>query len=182
MEVVVLRHQLAVLKRQVPGRAFAAATGCSLRRGAGCSLDSAGRRSWSARRRCFGRRELVRRKWTYRRPPSGGRRTQRTSGTSSAVWDERTLGGDASGRAGQARHQDLGERDPNTRGGAAAPGLDLRVPGTPPGLSARLPDLRRIRRRDVLGGLCTSTNWPHDAYQRFPCPSGDPSEVEQMSA
>jgi transposase InsO family protein len=32
-------------------------------------------------------------------------------------------------------------------------GLDLRAPDAPPGPPAPLPDLRRIRRRDVLGGL-----------------------------
>ncbi len=32
-------------------------------------------------------------------------------------------------------------------------GLDLRAPDAPPGPPAPLPDFRRIRRRDVLGGL-----------------------------
>jgi hypothetical protein len=53
VELVVLRHQLKVLKRKVAAHAFAVATGCSWPRLAGSSLGLGGRRSWSAPKRCF---------------------------------------------------------------------------------------------------------------------------------
>jgi hypothetical protein len=46
VEVVVLRHQLMVLKHQVANPVFAVASGCSWRRSQGPFLELGGRRSW----------------------------------------------------------------------------------------------------------------------------------------
>jgi hypothetical protein len=52
VEIAVLRHQLAVPHRQVPNPRYAPTDRLVLVTLAGCWLGSAGRPSWSHRRRC----------------------------------------------------------------------------------------------------------------------------------
>jgi transposase len=74
VEVVVLRHQLRSSSASLADRAFAVAIGCSWPRCAGFSP----RGRWSAfvvspQTLLRWHRELVRRKWTFRRKSTGGR-------------------------------------------------------------------------------------------------------------
>jgi putative transposase len=95
VEVLVLRHQLAVLKRQVSHPRLRRRDRLLMAALSRILLASDGRRSWSARRRCFdgtaswcagsGRTVIDR--------PAVGRRSPRMFGTSSCGWDGRTLGG-----------------------------------------------------------------------------------------
>jgi len=135
VEIVVLRHQLAVLKRQVGrprlrrrDRLFMAALSRVLPRPCWSSFVV------SPQTLLRWHRELVRRKWTHRRNTSGGRppRTDDVRalilrmGRESPGW-----GACGSGRAGQARDQGLGDGDPQAvapkwaRSGSAAVGADL---------------------------------------------------------
>jgi putative transposase len=127
VEVLVLRHQLAVLKRQVSRP--------RLRQGDRLLVAALSRmlprERWSAflvRPQTLLRwhRELVRRKWTYRHRSTGGRPpSPRMFGTSSCGWEGRTLGGDACGS--EESWPSSGSRSPRPRSGrsCAATGSDL---------------------------------------------------------
>jgi hypothetical protein len=99
VEVLVLRHQLAVLKRQVSHPRLRRRDRLLMAALSRILLASDGRRSWSARRRCFDGTAS----WsagsgpTIIDRPAVGRPSPRTFGTSSCGWEGRTLGGDACG-------------------------------------------------------------------------------------
>ena len=52
LELMVLRHQLTVLRRQSHDPGWSPPTAPSWRQSAGCYRDPAGRASWSSRRHC----------------------------------------------------------------------------------------------------------------------------------
>ena len=72
LEVMVLRHQLMVLRRQL-GKPQLGRRDRLLMAAISTALPRAGHHFWSVRRRCDGNRELARRKWTYRWRSAGGR-------------------------------------------------------------------------------------------------------------
>ena len=94
VEIAVLRHQLKVLRRQVArprlrwrDRAFLAAAARVIPRKRWTSLLVTPQTvlRWH--------RDLIRRRWTYRRPRKAGLRSTRRHGNSCFAWPERTLGG-----------------------------------------------------------------------------------------
>jgi putative transposase len=71
-EILVLRHELSILRRQAPRPAFTARDRCFWPRSAVSCRDALGMRFWCVRRRfCVGIGRLVAKRWTYPRARPG---------------------------------------------------------------------------------------------------------------
>ena len=165
VELVVLRHQLKVLRRQMgrprlrrQDRLFMAAISRVLPRARWAAFGSAPRRSfggtgsWCGGSGPFGEG-----------PPEAGHRSQARFATSSCGWAGRIPGGvhQDPGRARQARHPGLGDQDPD----AAA--RQWHRSGSPPGRShlEHVPALPG--RRDPRAGLLQL--WRRSCFRRSTC-------------
>jgi putative transposase len=142
LEVVVLRHQLMVLKRKAGrprlrrrDRLFMAAMSTSLPRARWSSFLV------SPQTLLRWHRELVRRKWTFRRPPwSAGHRSPMRFKSSSCGWGGIIPDGDASGSGASSPSSASRSRRP--RSARCCGGTDsVRLPAdpAPPGASSSGP-------------------------------------------
>ena len=141
LEIVVLRHQVAILRRQVKGdRCTGGRTGRSWPRRAGSSPERRGARSWSGRRRSFDGTGS----WSQGSGPSrtggpGGRPSTRRPGTWSCGWLERTRGGGTAGSRASSSAWASTSRRPRSPRSFAEPGFIRRLGWDRPGPSSSTP-------------------------------------------